>query len=82
MPGVVGMSVLAGLQEMNNAPPFVLITAFGDPETHAEGNQLGAIAVVDKPFDVAEFVIWTESLLATALSTTESLASSTNSKSK
>jgi two-component system, response regulator, stage 0 sporulation protein F len=30
----------------------ILITAFGDPDTHAEAYELGALAVFNKPFDL------------------------------
>ena len=52
MPGVSGLEVLAGLRTYAGAPPVILITAFGNPETHAEAERLGAVAVFDKPFDV------------------------------
>ena len=45
MPGVTGLSVLGGLREFKNAPPTILITAFGDERTHAEAKRLGAAAM-------------------------------------
>ncbi len=50
MPGVMGLSVLAGLRDVEGVPPIILITAFGDAETHAEAQKLGAAAMLDKPF--------------------------------
>lgn len=50
MPGVTGMSVLQGVQLFEGFPPTILITAFGDQQTHAEARRLGAKAVFDKPF--------------------------------
>jgi DNA-binding NtrC family response regulator len=32
--------------------PFILITAFGDDETHAQAKRFGATAVLDKPFEM------------------------------
>ena len=52
MPGVTGMEVLKGKPKNRDFPPMILITAFGDAETHALAKQLGAAAIFDKPFDV------------------------------
>ncbi len=52
MPGLSGLDVLAILRCANWRTPVILITAFGDEATHAEGRELGAAAVFDKPFDV------------------------------
>ena len=56
MPGVTGLSVLAGLSEIENTPPIILITAFGDQQTHAEAQRLGAAAILDKPFAMADLL--------------------------
>ena len=64
MPGVTGLSVLAGLREFKNAPPIILITAFGDDETHAEAMHLGAAAMIDKPFEIAELLAKADEILA------------------
>ena len=42
----------AGLRTHTNTPRVILMTAFGDAETHAEAARLGALRVFDKPFDV------------------------------
>ena len=52
MPGLSGLDVLAILRCATWRTPVILITAFGDEATHAEGRELGAVAVFDKPFDV------------------------------
>jgi DNA-binding response OmpR family regulator len=52
MPGVTGLEVLEAKHEIENFPPMILITAFGDEDTHAVANQFGAAAIFDKPFDV------------------------------
>lgn len=56
MPGVTGMEVLEGLRHVHDAPPIVLITAFGDRETHREARRFGALAVLDKPFDLDHLI--------------------------
>jgi DNA-binding response OmpR family regulator len=52
MPGVTGMEVLEGKPKNRDFPPMILITAFGDAETHALAKQFGAAEIFDKPFDV------------------------------
>ena len=54
MPGLTGLDVLAILRCANWRTPVILITAFGDEATHAEGRELGAVAVFDKPFNVEQ----------------------------
>ncbi len=56
MPGVFGLSVLEGIQDMDDAPPMILITAFGDAETHKRAQELGAVAVLDKPFNMPDLM--------------------------
>lgn len=56
MPGLTGLEVLAGLRSLKRigargGTPVILITAFGDAETHALAGRLGAV-VLDKPFDL------------------------------
>jgi DNA-binding response OmpR family regulator len=55
MPGLSGMNILAGLRKVDWATPVLLITAFGDKETHTEAKRMGAVAVFDKPFDLDDF---------------------------
>jgi DNA-binding response OmpR family regulator len=52
LPGFTGLEILSGLAEEPLTPPVVLITAFGDEETHAEAERLGAAALLDKPFEI------------------------------
>lgn len=56
MPGLSGISVLGGLRQFDGGLPFILITAFGDPVTHAEARRLGATAVLDKPFEMRQLI--------------------------
>jgi DNA-binding NtrC family response regulator len=52
MPGQTGLNLLEYLQSIGQDVPTILVTAFGDPETHALARKLGARAVLDKPFDL------------------------------
>ena len=57
MPGLNGMTVLGGLRTSGrHLPPTILITAFGDEETHAEARRIGIAAVFDKPFEVEDLI--------------------------
>jgi CheY-like chemotaxis protein len=53
MPGPNGLRVLEGIRTAYWAIPVIVITAFGDEDTHAEARRLGAQVVIDKPFDLA-----------------------------
>lgn len=53
MPGASGMEVAEALSRVRSKIPIVLMTAFGDAETHAHAAQLGARVVLDKPFTVS-----------------------------
>jgi CheY-like chemotaxis protein len=52
MPGWTGLGVLMSLRQADWALPVILITAFGDDQTHAQARRLGAAAMLDKPFEV------------------------------
>lgn len=52
MPGMMGLEALAHVRDAQWPTPFILITGFGDRDTHAEADRLGASAVFDKPFDL------------------------------
>lgn len=56
MPGMFGLSVLEALHQLEDALPVILITAFGDDETHAYAERLGAAAMFDKPFPIGELL--------------------------
>ncbi len=53
MPGLSGLDVLAAFRCTNWPTPVILVTAFGDDETHAEARALGAAAILDKPVSAA-----------------------------
>lgn len=56
MPGVTGLEVLEGLHDYEGFPPIILITAFGDEETHLKARRLGAVTVFDKPFELDDLL--------------------------
>jgi DNA-binding response OmpR family regulator len=56
MPGVTGMEILMGASEDKNFPPMILMTAFGDKETHIQAERLGVAALFDKPFDIDDML--------------------------
>ena len=56
MPMLDGLGVLCRLRELGSRLPIILITAFGDAETHELARSLGATAVIDKPFELEHLV--------------------------
>jgi DNA-binding response OmpR family regulator len=56
MPGYGGLDLLATLRHQGLQVPVIVITAFGDDATHAAAYRLGALAVLDKPFDPADLL--------------------------
>ena len=67
MPGRSGLEVLRVLRRTDRHTPVILITGFGDPDTHAEAHQLGALAVFNKPFDLDDLRTLVVSLREPAL---------------
>ena len=62
MPGMSGIDVLRQLQG-KRLPPFICMTAFGAPLTHAASRMLGAAATIDKPFDLDTMIELVEQTL-------------------
>ncbi len=54
MPNLDGLGLLARLEELDDPPPFALMTAFGDAQTAIEALRLGAVDYLRKPIQVAE----------------------------
>jgi DNA-binding response OmpR family regulator len=52
MPGWSGLEVLEFVRCIGWKVPIVVMTAFGDEETHVAAKALGALRVLDKPFDI------------------------------
>ncbi len=63
MPLMSGLEVLRRLADVGAARPTIVITSFGDRETHAKALELGAAHVLDKPFDSARLVEAVDELL-------------------
>ena len=57
MPGPSGLELLSGLRAGDWSVPVILVTAFGDAETHRQARRLGAVSVLDKPFNL-ELLSW------------------------
>jgi DNA-binding response OmpR family regulator len=51
MPEADGLSLMRAVVERGHHPPFIILTAFGSADLHAAARALGALSVLDKPFD-------------------------------
>lgn len=56
MPGITGMEIVEALARLPQCPPLILITAFGDEKTHDRARRLGVAAILDKPFEIQDFL--------------------------
>ena len=56
MPALTGLEVLESHFDKPLHVPFIGMTAFGDHETHEAALKLGAVAMIDKPFDLDEMI--------------------------
>lgn len=56
MPGVCGLDVIQATRTAGMQIPAILITAFGDAETHNRAQALGATPVLDKPFGMGDLL--------------------------
>jgi CheY-like chemotaxis protein len=56
MPILTGIEILERTYDHKGFPQVILITAFGDEETHKQAYLLGAVAVFDKPFNIDELI--------------------------
>jgi CheY-like chemotaxis protein len=64
MPGVFGTSVVEGASDCPLFPPTILITGFGDDETHEKARRVGVAAVMDKPFDISDLLEKVRAIIA------------------
>jgi DNA-binding response OmpR family regulator len=56
MPGVCGLDVIQATRTAGMRIPAVLITAFGAPEIRDRARTLGAMSVLDKPFEINDLL--------------------------
>lgn len=56
MPLISGLDILEGLPWSASLPPIILITAFGDKETHDKARELGVVSILDKPFEMDDLL--------------------------
>ncbi len=54
MPGYDAFDVMLRVRPKMTKTPFILLTAFGDPNTDLLAKRLGAVAVLHKPVDFAQ----------------------------
>ena len=66
MPGANGLDVIAALRRQDTETPVILITAFGDADTHLEAYRLGAVMVLNKPFEMEDLRVVVRSLVEPA----------------
>lgn len=66
MPHFSGLEILQAVQVLRRKVPVILVTAFGDPETHALARELGAHRVLDKPFEIADLLAAVRGLLGSS----------------
>ncbi len=64
MPGWPGLEALAKLGRTPGMPPFILFTAFGDQDTHKRARELGAVTLLDKPFEIDYLLELVEQVLS------------------
>jgi len=56
LPGLDAFEVLEDIQTRGRCPPIILITSFGDEDTHLRAKRMGVAAMFDKPFDMDDLV--------------------------
>ena len=56
LPGLDDFDVLEDMQSRAKCPPIILITSFGDDDTHLRAQRMGVEAMFDKPFDMDDLV--------------------------
>ncbi len=56
LPKKTGVELLACLREQGLKTPVILMSAFADEQARATAHRLGAVALLDKPFNCARLV--------------------------
>jgi DNA-binding response OmpR family regulator len=62
MPVCGGLDIVKGLRDAHWTTPVILMTAFGDDETRARAEKLGAL-LLDKPFQMSALRVLVRALL-------------------
>jgi DNA-binding response OmpR family regulator len=62
MPVCSGLDIVTGLRDAHWKTPVILMTAFGDEETRARAEKLGAL-LLDKPFQMSALRVLVRALL-------------------
>lgn len=62
MPGLSGLEILEQQRGRGLSTPFICMTAFGDEQTHSNARRLGAVATIDKPFDLDDMIALVEGI--------------------
>lgn len=52
LPGITGMSLLAGIRARGSETPVIVLTAYDIDTVRPEAERLGVVAVFAKPFDI------------------------------
>jgi DNA-binding response OmpR family regulator len=56
MPGLSGFDVILGLKAARYELPVIFMTAFGSAELHEHADDLGAVGIFDKPFELEDLL--------------------------
>jgi len=54
LPDGNGLELLSQLKQRNGSPVIIMMTAFGDWESHVKSYNLGAFYFLDKPFHITQ----------------------------
>jgi CheY-like chemotaxis protein len=66
MPELTGLQALERMRGADPFTPYIVVTAFGSPETRRAAARLGAIAVLDKPFEIDDLLRLVEDAIGAA----------------
>ena len=66
MPGCTGLDIVHALHGSGSRTPVIVMTAFGDDQTRARAESLGAV-FFDKPFAIADLRLTARRLMAQGL---------------
>jgi DNA-binding response OmpR family regulator len=56
LPKKTGVELLASVREQGLTTPVILMSAFADEQARAAAQRLGAVALLDKPFNCARLI--------------------------